>query len=747
MSQYNKTFVKIFNYCKKGVKLISSWRRNRRNKSIDKIEASHKIVTLIPRSFVVGLSLFLAFFLFEFAANISTAKAIETTSFLIDPTYDTREQNSITATKRITGIYAYYFVEDAYWNSKNSQEQNNLLADINSLSNEFDNIIYPKMHQIYGEEWIPGIDNDKRIYILLTDIKSDKQKGSYGGYFSTSNEYSKSLLDEYKKSQLETLENQKKADLAAGKNIDSYLEKEKEINAIFTNEKELLYLNVNFVNESSIKSFLAHEFQHMINWNKKSKISNVEEETWLNEAFSEYAPTALGYDNVYKGSILETSVNDFNRNPSDPLTEWENTSQDYSNVNLFMQFLVGHYGTDILKSIISSPKTGIAAINDALGKIDSQSNFSNVFSDWIITNYFNGQTIQEKIYRYANSDLSYENLHISATSSYMIYSNNKAKSSLIRSEKNIKPWSGKWYQFISSPILSVPDQTLKISLNSDTSEARFRVPYIIENSEGALTLRDFNLLGGQNENIYIDNFGTKIKSVTIMPINEGKTSAPENDGTSVKFSFAASIISPDQPSIKSISPSSSALGNRTLVTITGENFLLGATVKFGGIPATETTILDSKTIIAKAPPFYENTEVDIEITNPDKTAVTAPKSFAYTSFVPNGSLIRTEGDYKVYVVTGKYKRWIQSEKIFGFYNFKWSDIITVTPEIKNFYITSTLVRAENDYKVYEIGSDNKKHHLSMNGEKFSASGRQWDAIFIINNLEKNSYRTGAIITK
>jgi hypothetical protein len=58
-----------------------------------------------------------------------------------------------------------------------------------------------------------------------------------------------------------------------------------------------------------------------------------------------------------------------------------------------------------------------------------------------------------------------------------------------------------------------------------------------------------------------------------------------------------------------------------------------------------------------------------------------------------------------------------------------------------------LVRAENDYKVYEIGTDGKKHHLSMSGDKFSATGRKWDAIFIINSLEKNFYKTGTVITK
>ncbi|MDP3057771.1 MAG: IPT/TIG domain-containing protein [bacterium] len=705
-----------------------------------------KILNYQKRS--VKLILVLGFFLFGFTVSGSPiAKAAEAKTFLIDPTYDVQGRNSITATSRIVGSNAYYYVDDFYWNSTNPQDQNTLIGNITALANEFDNTIYPKMRQFYGEEWNPGIDGDKKIYILLTDIKNDTVKGSYGGYFSTTNEYSKALLDEYKKTQLEAMEKEKKADLAAGKSIDSYAQKENEINSIFTNEKELLYLNINFVDEPDIKSFLAHEFQHMINWSEKAKISNVNEEVWLNEALSEYAPTALGYDNAYKGSALESNVSDFSRNPSDSLTEWKNTNHDYSSVNIFMQFLVGRYGTGILRSIITTPKIGIAAVNDALQKIDPRANFSSVFSDWVITNYFNGQTIQNKKYAYANPNLNYENLHISASSSFMLYSNNMAKSSIAKNEENIKDWSGKWYQFISSPILSVPNQTLEINLKSDAPDAHFQVAYVIENIGGGLTLKNYELRGNQSGNIYIDNFGTLVKSVTLMPISERKISGFGKNEIPVKFSYTASLTSPDQPSIKSVSPKTSALGNRTLVTIIGENFILGSTVKFGGIPATEISLIDSKTIIAKAPPFYTNAEVDIEITTPSLITATAPKSFSYFSEVQDGSLIRAKGDYKVYVVTGKYKRWIQSEKIFGFYNFKWSDIVTVMPEARDSYATSTLTRADNDYKVYEIGSDNKKHHLSMSGEKFTASGRKWEMIFIINSAEKNSYKTGTIITK
>lgn len=728
------------------LRLAGSWLRPAKSRA----ETSRKKTALIPRSFAVGLGLFFAFFLFAFFPYSPKAEALEFSTFLIDPSYDALGRSSITATNHITGQNAYYFIDDSYWNSISPDKQSELVTNTISLANEFDNIIYPNMRQLYGEEWSPGIDGDKKIYILLTNIKNDAAQGSYGGYFSTTNEYSKTLLDEYKKNQLDNLARQKKADIAAGKSIDSYQQKENEINSIFTNEKELIYLNINFIDKPEIKSFLSHEFQHLINWSEKTKISNTNEEVWLNEALSEYAPTALGYDNTYKGSSLESIVSEFNRYPSDSLNEWKNTNIDYANVNIFMQYLVGRYGTNILKAINTTPKTGIAAINDALQKIDPQASFINVFSDWIITNYFNGQTIQNKRYSYANPNLNYENLHISASNSFMLYSNNMAKSSIVKNEEVIKDWTGKWYQFTSSPVLSLPNQTLVINISANTADSHFYVPYVTESISGSLTLKYFDLIGNQNGIIDIDKFGTAVKSITLMPISERKITAPENDEIPAVFSYTASLTLPDQPSIKSISPNTSALGDRTLVTISGENFTAGSTVKFGGIPATDISLIDSNTIIAKAPPFYKNSEVDIEIVSPNSTTVIAPKAFTYLSRIsqiPDGSLIRAEGDYKVYVVTGKYKRWIQSEKIFGMYNFRWSDIVTVAPETWNSYTTSMLVRADNDYKVYELGSDKKKHHLSMSGDQFVASGRKWEMIFIINNAEKNLYKTGSIITK
>ena len=73
--------------------------------------------------------------------------------------------------------------------------------------------------------------------------------------------------------------------------------------------------------------------------------------------------------------------------------------------------------------------------------------------------------------------------------------------------------------------------------------------------------------------------------------------------------------------------------------------------------------------------------------------------------------------------------------------------ISVTPEAFDSYKTSNYIKNVNDKKVYASWPDNTKHWLNMTGEYFSSSGRDWGAVFVINDLELNYYRTGADITR
>lgn len=115
------------------------------------------------------------------------------------------------------------------------------------------------------------------------------------------------------------------------------------------------------------------------------------------------------------------------------------------------------------------------------------------------------------------------------------------------------------------------------------------------------------------------------------------------------------------------------------------------------------------------------------------------------NLIPDGSLIRVKGDYRVYVVTGKYRRWIQSPEIFNFYgHLKWENIIEVDQEQLLTYQESFLAREKDDNRVYKI-ENGMKRWLNMSASDFEIKGHKWDEIFIINQKERDYFLLGASI--
>lgn len=650
--------------------------------------------------FVSAKALFIVLIVLSF--NVEKAKAEDSVSFLIDSSYDRNSRSGITAINITTGVNAYFYADNQYWKNLSLAEQNVVLQNIKSLSREFDDIIYPKMRDVYGVEWNPGIDNDSRIYILLTDIVKDA-----GGYYNPNDEYYKNQVKDNK-----------------------------------SNEKEIIYLNTDFIGKSSMKSFLAHEFQHMINWHQKKKISDINEDVWLNESLSEYASTLLGYDDPFKGSLIELRMNNFLQNSSDSLTEWQNINQDYASVNLFMQFLVDQYGKSVIKAIVSSKKKGISAIDDALQKLNYNTNFNEVFGDWQIANYLNDNKINNGKYAYKNPKLTFEDFHIKPAETIVLKNDIP-----IENTEYTKDWSVKLFEFTSPLANDSQNRALKINFSAENEIADFKIPYLIKNIDGTIAIGAMRLDAAKKGTAVFDNFNTKIASVVFLPFSDTKTDRFTQSEPLYKFSYSVSLIKMNLTVINNIVPNNSSLEGGNIVTLFGENFPPNSIVKFGGMTA-EVQFSNSKTIVVKAPPVLKSGNVDVEIIVSASSSIIAPQFFTYFSLPEDNSLIRAEGDYKVYVISGKYKRWIQSAEIFKFYpHFGWNSVVVVSPQVRDYYRNSFLVRAEGDYKVYEINADNSKHHLAINVAQFAASRRSWGMIYTINKQERDFYKTGSTITE
>lgn len=418
----------------------------------------------------VGIFLFTPFFVWG-----------QTALFNVDPSYDLfgRQQLEAELIKETPNLY--FYTEKNWWGSLDSHEQNDIRLAFFDLGEEFRNRIYPVLTSNFGQEWKPGIDKDERILILFHPMKTNK-----AGYFRENDEYSK-------------------------------------LQAPSSNEREMVYLSTEFITTSLVKSFLAHEFVHLITFNQKEKIRNITEEIWLNEGRAEYASTLLGYDNDYGGSNLERRVKVFLENPNNSLTEWRGVSTDYGILNVFIQYLVDHYGVAVLRDSLLSPEAGISSINYALRKNGFSEDFSQIFTNWTIAVLMNDCSLGDK-YCYKNQNL--RNLRIVLESNFVPI----AKEASMSVYSQIKDWSSKWQRLFGGKGML----TLKFI---GKEGVKFKVPYVLCDHEQKCFVKFFNLDEKQKGEIFASDFSLKYSSLTLIPSVQNKLSNFNNNESDHSFSW------------------------------------------------------------------------------------------------------------------------------------------------------------------------------------------------------------------
>ena len=89
------------------------------------------------------------------------------------------------------------------------------------------------------------------------------------------------------------------------------------------------------------------------------------------------------------------------------------------------------------------------------------------------------------------------------------------------------------------------------------------------------------------------------------------------------------------PTISSVTPNNGSLGGGTAVTISGANFVTGATISLDGIAATN-VVVASATQITAITPAHVAGSVNVVVTNPDTQSGTLTNGFTYTATVPIG---------------------------------------------------------------------------------------------------------------
>lgn len=249
----------------------------------------------------------------------------------------------------------------------------------------------------------------------------------------------------------------------------------------------------------------------------------------------------------------------------------------------------------------------------------------------------------------------------------------------------IKDWQSRWYDV--SQFAAGQKKFLKISFFSP-SLASFQVPYLVFKNDGSRTLFMFNPTVHLNT-LYINNIGTDVNRVIFMPIKKDKISGFTADEPVIPLTISVERAD--------FAPRESAVSPAILTPSVSSPSPLPAVTE--SIPS-----------------------------------------------VPDGSLIRAENDYKVYVTHGRWRRHIISSKIFSFYpHLGFDKVKIVSPSVMAQYQESNLIRYQLGQRVYSIDEAGGKHWLSMTAEQFTGSGRAWDSVFTVNLSELNFYQQGAEI--
>ncbi|MBN1954554.1 MAG: immune inhibitor A [Anaerolineae bacterium] len=261
---------------------------------------------------------------------------------------DTDAQFQVTAILRYKTDHVYMWVEEGV-----SVDMDELEA----AAELFEEHTYPTNRAFFGSEWNPGVDNDPHLSILHA-----RNLGStVAGYYSSADEFVQPVRDD-------------------------------------SNEMEMFYINIQNVtiNSDFYNGVLAHEFQHMIHWHNDRN-----EDTWLNEGFSELASYINGFD---PGG----SEYSFARRPDTQLNSWPEgpgaAGANYGAAYLFTSYFLDHFGAEASQALVSHDENSMAAVDAVLQDLGTGMTHQDLFADWVVANLIDDPTVGSD-QRYGYNDI------------------------------------------------------------------------------------------------------------------------------------------------------------------------------------------------------------------------------------------------------------------------------------------------------------------------------------------------------
>ena len=283
------------------------------------------------------------------------------------------------ATLRGFGAHCLVWVADDNYDIEDGKGQRITPANVADIVANFDKIYYPETALLgyeYGAGVSPsdpaygGADGETRVNIVVYDIDYDAfstQDSGIVGYF-----WAKDLFPQ----------DTPPATLV-GTQSSNY--------NLISNLGEIFYIDAHFLNSYAgiAYSTLAHEFQHMINFNQKNVRWNIGNAvpTWYNEMLSLLVEDALapviGID-ITNEAHPAARLDIFNAvYYGSGLTYWPSADQaiySYPYAYAFGAYLARNYGgARLLEEMLANDSVGVDSVSEALAAVGSSAGFPTAF--------------------------------------------------------------------------------------------------------------------------------------------------------------------------------------------------------------------------------------------------------------------------------------------------------------------------------------------------------------------------------
>ena len=293
------------------------------------------------------------------AAKVASQQIGSTRQFVF-PSFGEVSKTTITASLVATGERANAYVDVADVSRMNPDS---LQAQVD----RFSKTTYPIVTSAIGPP--SDVDSDGKIHFLYTDLVNPNESiFGAAGFF-----HAPSLLS-----------------VSRGGN---------------GNLSDMFYIDPD-TDPGRVDAVLAHEFQHLINFNQRVLVRNGQPEVlWLNEGLSHFCENLVG-ENFFNESNAEFFLDFTGRGPL--VTNGNCLGRSRGALYLFVHSLVEEFGSGIVSRLVQTDKTGIANIEAATGR-----RFGDIFDRHVSRLFLSGLGLNTKL-NYTSAPLADDISHARA---------------------------------------------------------------------------------------------------------------------------------------------------------------------------------------------------------------------------------------------------------------------------------------------------------------------------------------------